>query len=168
MEALDGWGRAAVRPRDGLRAVPAASLHLTLAFLGERPQDEVEAIGAAVLACAAPVPALGLGEPAWLPSARRPGVLAVDVVDGERACARLQRAVAGALTALGALEPDRRRFRPHVTVARVRRGARVDQRSLPGRPSVGPFAGAALTVYRSRLGAPGARYDALARVTLGG
>ncbi len=168
VEALDGWGRAAAGSREGLRALPAASLHLTLAFLGERPEEEAEAIGAAVLACAAPVPALELGEPAWLPSARRPGVLAVDVVDGAGACARLQAAVSAALVGLGAFEADRRRFRPHVTVARVRRGARVDQRSLPGRPAAGGFAGAALTVYRSRLGAPGARYDALARAALGG
>lgn len=156
-----------MRSRDGLRAVPATSLHLTLAFLGERPEEEVEAIGAAVLASAAPVPALRLGEPAWLPSLRRPGVLAVDVVDGEGACSRLQAAVSAALVGLGVLEPERRRFRPHVTVARVRRGARVDRRLVPDRPAVGAFAGAALTVYRSRLGAPGARYDALARAELG-
>ena len=50
VEALDGWAREVVRAREGLRQVPAASLHLTLAFLGERPDEEVEAIGAAVLA----------------------------------------------------------------------------------------------------------------------
>jgi len=167
VEALDGWAQEVVRDGDGLRRVPAASLHLTLAFLGERPEEEVEAIGAAVLGCASPVPGLALGAPAWLP-ARRPGVLAIDVVDGEGACARLQAAVSAALVALGACAPDRRRFRPHVTVARVRRGARVDGRSVAPGPAVGPFAGAALTVYRSRLGAPGARYEALARADLGG
>jgi 2'-5' RNA ligase len=80
----------------------------------------------------------------------------------------VQGTVAAALADLGVLAPERRRFRPHVTVARVRRGARLDQRSLPPVPAVGAFAGAALTLYRSRLGAPGARYEPLARVGLGG
>ena len=107
VDALDGWAREAVRDRPGLRAVPAASLHVTLAFLGERPGEEVPAIGATVLACATPVPDLALAAPAWLPP-RRPGVLAVDVDDGQGACAQLQRAVVAALAGLGALTPERR------------------------------------------------------------
>jgi RNA 2',3'-cyclic 3'-phosphodiesterase len=152
-----------VATQDGLRQVPAASLHVTLAFLGERPDEEAEAIGRAVLACAAPVPGLSLAEPVWLP----PGVLAVDLADGDGACAAVQTAVAAALADLGAFAPERRRFRPHVTVARVRRGARVDRRSLPSGPAGGPFAARALTLYRSALGAPGARYEPLARAVLG-
>ena len=166
VEALDGWGRTAVAARPQvLRAVPAASLHLTLAFLGERPEEEVEAIGAAVLGCADAVPGLALGAPAWLPP-RRPGVLAVDVVDPAGACGRLQGAVSAALVALGACSPERRPFRPHVTVARVRRGARVDRGALPPGPVAEPFSGTALTVYRSLLGPSGARYEPLARARL--
>lgn len=163
VDALDAWGAAAAR--DGLRRVPAASLHLTLAFLGERPEDEVDAIGAALGACATPVRGLCLGAAAWLPP-RRPGVLAVDIADGEGACRALQAAVSGALVGLGVFTPERRSFRPHVTVARVRRGARVDQRPLPDLAPIAPFAGTALTLYRSRLGAPGARYEPLVRTVL--
>lgn len=162
--ALDRW--AAEAAGDGLRRVPAASLHVTLAFLGERREEEAEAVGDAVAASAAPVAGLGFGERAWLPP-RRPGVLAVDLVDGDGACGRVQAAVAAALVKLGAFAPERRQFRPHVTVARVRRGARPDPAArLPALPDQDPFAATALTLYRSVLGGRAARYDALRRVTL--
>ena len=105
-----------------------------------------------------------MGEPAWLPP-RRPGVLAVDLVDGEGACGRLQTAVASALVELGAYVAEKRPFRPHVTVARVRRGARVDEQ-LSRMPDARTFAASSLTLYRSRLSPKGARYDALARIPL--
>jgi 2'-5' RNA ligase len=66
--------------------------------------------------------------------------------------------------ALG-FEPERRRFRPHVTVARVRHGARPRRRGLPDTPEAS-FAGEALTLYRSYLGGGPARYEALERVGL--
>ena len=56
--------------------------------------------------------------------------------------------------------------RPHVTVARVRRGAAPRQRGLPDAPSAS-FAGEAVTLYRSWLGGGPARYEALERVPLG-
>ena len=161
VQGLVRWARAAEQP--GLRLLPTESLHVTLAFLGERPDEEAEPIADAVRATAAPVPGLSLAEAAWLPP-RRPGVLAVDLAD-DGACARLQQAVAAALAGLGAYTPERRPFRPHVTVARVRKGARVD-RSVPPIPDSGTFAAPAVTLYRSRLSPKGASYAALARIPL--
>jgi 2'-5' RNA ligase len=89
VEALVGWARAAEQP--GLRLLPAQSLHVTLAFLGERPDEEAGAIGAAVVAFAAPVPGLRLGEPAWL---GRGTALSLDLIDGAGACAAVQARVA--------------------------------------------------------------------------
>ena len=162
VDTLAGWARSAAR--DGLRLVPPESLHVTLAFLGERPDDEAEAIGAAVRDVAASVPGLALAAPAWLPP-RRPGVLAVDLVDAGGACARIQAAVSAKLVALDVFTPETRPFRPHVTVARVRRGARV-AKNVPEVPDAGTFAATSLTLYRSLLGPQGARYDALARTDL--
>jgi RNA 2',3'-cyclic 3'-phosphodiesterase len=159
--ALAGWGRACERP--GLRVLPPASLHVTLAFLGERPDEDADAIGEAVVACAAPAPGLSLGAPAWL---GRGSALAVDLDDADGACERLQGAVSDALVALGAFAPEARAFRPHVTVARVRSGARVARRGLPEPPACGPFAGAALTLFRSKLSPRGAQYLPLARADL--
>jgi 2'-5' RNA ligase len=154
------WARAADRP--GLRLLPAASLHVTLAFLGRRPDEEAEAIAAAIAPCAAPVPRLRFDEPAWL---GRGTALSLDLIDGEGACGALQRCVSDALEDLGAYTPELRPFRPHVTVARVRRGAKV-ARTLPPPPAAGEFAGTALTLFESVLSPRGARYRALARAHL--
>jgi 2'-5' RNA ligase len=161
VDALAAFAREC--ERDGLRPVPRASLHVTMAFLGERPDEEVEAIAAALPAGPARVE-MALGEPAWLPP-RRPRVLAVDLDDPDGACARLQSAVSASLAELGVFTPEKRAFRPHVTVARVRKGARVDER-LPALPDPMTFAAAALTLYRSRLSPKGASYHALARIPL--
>ena len=137
---------------------------MTLAFLGHRPEDEIEPIGEATAACAAPVGGLSVEDAAWLPP-RRPRVLAVDLADGEGACGRLQACVSEALAALGAFTPEKRAFRPHVTVARVRKGARVAT-ELPDLPGAGTFAATWLTLYRSRLSPQGARYEPLSRTPL--
>ena len=158
--ALAGWARAAERP--GLRLLPPESLHVTLAFLGERPGEEAEAIGGAVRECAAPVPSLSLADPAWL---GRGSALSFDLEDAAGACAAVQACVSGRLSAIGAYTPELRPFSPHVTVARVRRGARVS-RKLPKGPVVESFAGTALTLFESALSPRGARYRALARAPL--
>jgi 2'-5' RNA ligase len=163
-EELAAWGREQTGGREGVRLVDAAMLHVTLCFLGWREEEEAEAIGAAVIACAAPVPDLAVGEAAWLPP-RRPRVLAVDVEDGGGAVGALQRRVSDALVAAAGYEPERRAYRPHVTVARVRGGARLRAFELDAPPRI-PFRGAALTLYRSSLRRDGALYSPLARVAL--
>ena len=162
LDVVEDFARRAAR--DGLRLVPRASLHVTLAFLGERPEDEVEPIAAAVRAVATPVEGLRIGGPAWLPP-RRPRVLAVDLDDPAGACTRLQAAVSATLAASGVFTPQKRAFRPHVTVARVRNEARSDGR-LPEIADPMTFAATALTLYRSRLSPQGASYHALARIPL--
>jgi 2'-5' RNA ligase len=143
-----------------LRVLPPSSLHATVAFLGERGEEEVEEIGEAITACAAPVRDLRLGKPAAL---GRGHALAVDLVDGRGDAAALQRSVGEALSALGVYEPEQRRYRPHVTVAR---GDRVRVKNLPPLPRTGAFGGRALTLFRSHLGRGGARYEALVSASL--
>ena len=102
--------------------------------------------------------------PAWLPP-RRPGVLVVDLEDGDGALSALQPCVVEAMTATAAYEPETRPFRPHLTVARLKRGARQPRRELPPPPELS-FAAESLTLYRSQLSREGARYEPLARVAL--
>jgi RNA 2',3'-cyclic 3'-phosphodiesterase len=161
---LAAWARAQAQGREDLRLVDAEMLHVTLCFLGWREEREAEAIGAAVTACATPLPELRLGEGAWLPP-RRPRVLAADLEDGAGAVAELQRRVSEALVAAAGYEPERRTYRPHVTVARVRGRARLRAFELDAPPGT-PFRGSALTLYRSSLRRDGALYSPLARVGL--
>jgi 2'-5' RNA ligase len=111
------------------------------------------------------VPGLALGDPSWLPP-KAPRVLAVDLADGEEALAALQGRVAEAMATAAGYEPEKRPFRPHVTVARTRRGTRLRRPRELSPPRALEFSGEALTLYRSRLGAGGARYEALRRLPL--
>jgi 2'-5' RNA ligase len=98
----------------------------------------------------------------WL-APRRPHVLACGLREQSGALSRLHEALGEALA--GACEdwlPDRRALRPHVTVARVRRGARPAIASVPPAPQL-RFSPPALVLMRSRLGPGGARYEALER-----
>jgi 2'-5' RNA ligase len=162
--ALVAWRPAL----DGVRPVAAESLHLTLAFLGERTQEEAMAAAGVVRSVAAPVDGLVLGSGRWLPP-RRPRVLAVEVGDPSGGLAAVQAAVVRGLGEAIGFRDERRAFFAHVTVARVRSGARVPDGALPGLAERDPFALAALTLMRSRLNrsppAP-ARYEPVERVAL--
>ena len=163
-EALVGWRSEALRGLDGLRPLPPEHLHVTLCFLGWQEAASVDAISAACAAAvaASEIPAeLEAGAAVWLPP-RRPRVLAVDLTDAGGRAAALQGAVSAELETGGWYEPETRPFRPHVTVARVGRGARPPRGRLPPVPLT-RFSGSGLTLYRSRLSGAGARYEALAR-----
>jgi RNA 2',3'-cyclic 3'-phosphodiesterase len=158
--ALEDW-----RPRDdALRPVADAGLHVTLCFLGWRDEDLVTEIGAAAVACATPVGELAVREALWLPR-RRPRVLTVALDDPEGRLAAVQRCVVAAMVEAAGHEPESRPFLPHVTVARVRRGARAPRGDLPDPPPL-RFAPPALTLYRSHLRRDGARYEPLASAPL--
>jgi 2'-5' RNA ligase len=161
--ALVGWFPAL----DGVRPVAPESLHLTLAFLGERSGAEASAAAAVVRSVATPVDGLTLGAARWLPR-RRPRVLAVEIEDRGGGLAALQAAVVAGLQAAIGFAPERRRFLAHVTVGRVRsRGAPPPAGDLPAVESGAPFALAALTLMRSRLGGGRpARYEPVERVAL--
>jgi RNA 2',3'-cyclic 3'-phosphodiesterase len=162
-EAVAAWGRRAAEADVALRAVALESLHLTLAFLGHRALSDVEPLAALVRELdGAPAP-LRLGETLWL-SPRRPSVLAVALEDPSGGLGRLQRAVStGAAEAVGWV-PERRRFLPHVTGARVRRGYAPRRSGVPPPPAA-TFTARTVTLYRSHLGGRGpARYEPLERV----
>jgi 2'-5' RNA ligase len=159
-DTLAGWARDVVGDREELRLLTPESLHVTLCFLGGRPEADVARIGELVAACAGPVGGLALGEALWF-APRRPRVLAAGVVDSDGSLAALQGRVADALAAGAGFEPEARPYRPHVTVARVRGGARVYPEALEP-PPLG-FDGAAVTLYRSHPGRGGARYEPVSR-----
>jgi 2'-5' RNA ligase len=146
----------------GVRRVPARNLHVTLAFLGSRRQDEAAAVAGllARVATACPLGALATAGALWLP-ARRPGVLAVAIA-ADDGLAVLRAALVDGLREAIALEPERRAFAAHVTVARVARGARVAAVALEPPPALA-FAPEAVTLYRSLSGRGGSRYEPLAR-----
>jgi 2'-5' RNA ligase len=161
--ALASWADAAAPPE--LRRVPAAHLHITLVFLGERTAAEAVAVG--TMLKRRRLGPLHTAGTLWLPP-RRPGVLAVGLRK-QPALTALQRELTAALGQAIGLAPERHPFRPHVTVARVPRGVRVDRtvRALHHPCPLFSFQAPTLTLYHSWTSEGALRYDPVARIAIG-
>src|SRR5437016_4113004 len=85
----------------------------------ERGGEAAGAIAEALEGYLEGAPELSLGAPLWLPP-KRPRALAVEVRDDSGALLRLQGALAEALAGTIDWQPERRRFKAHITVARMR------------------------------------------------
>ncbi|HVL31307.1 MAG TPA: RNA 2',3'-cyclic phosphodiesterase [Solirubrobacteraceae bacterium] len=157
--ALAAW--AAVAAPEAMRRVPAENLHVTLAFLGARAPEDVPTVAGLIGRLARPIGELVVDGALWLPP-RRPGVLAIALRAGP-ALGELHAELVEELVEAIGFDRERRALRPHVTVARARRDARVHRAELrPGPPALA-FDPGALTLFRSHTGPRGSRYEPLAR-----
>ena len=136
--ALAAFRDAAADP-EVWRPVPDASLHVTLAFLGHRPEEHAGAVAAVLRGLEdRPAPPLSLGAALLLPP-RRARVLAVALEDPDgRAGAAAGATWPARSPAAGLYEPEARPFRPHVTVARLRTGREAAARGRTRRRSRSP------------------------------
>jgi 2'-5' RNA ligase len=170
-EDIATWGETELAD-PALRVVPPESLHVTLAFLGNRPLDDVERIAEAMEEIAELPVLLELAGPVGRPAQGRARLVALPVL--HRPVEGLQERLSEILTFEGLYEPKKRPLWPHVTVARVRaegRGSRRPMRvEIPTGPSptkrIGWFDGVRISLYRSELQPSGARYVPLAQVEL--
>jgi RNA 2',3'-cyclic 3'-phosphodiesterase len=150
------------------------SLHLTLAFLGELDDEQVDAATQAAIVAASTVSpftltvaGLGIFGP---PSA--PRVLWCGVGGDVPALLRLQAALADRLAAAG-FPREERPFAPHLTLARFKQpldpAALQRLSGILANPSVAktPFAVDSLSVMKSELLRPAARYTCLCACPLG-
>lgn len=172
-KGLVAWGREALTD-PALRPVAPDSLHVTLAFLGYRPEKEIEAIASTVRESVAPAPWVELRDPEQRPPRGRARLYALPVISpGAEA---LQSGLEQRLVEAGFYEPEKRPFWPHVTVARVRPEARGSRRPAVVSEPPGalpeelkePRTSVRMTLYRSVLQPSGARYVPLAQVQLPG
>lgn len=110
-------------PNRALRWVKPSAMHLTLRFLGEVPPDDAEQISSAIqaLQCRGTV-ALQLGQVGAF-GGNRPRVLWIGVDEvGTQRLQHLRAQLDDALLTVG-LNPEPSSYRPHLTLARVRRQA---------------------------------------------
>ncbi len=154
----------------GPRWIDRARWHLTLAFLGELPDDRPDRLDRLTAALGL-VPAghravhLRLSDVGTFPVKGAPQVLWVgvagDPVELERLAA-LAKATARAARQAG-FRLERRPFRPHLTLGRWRRGDPVDRGSMRTLAGYGgpEFRLTELVLMRSHLG-PRPRYERLA------
>jgi 2'-5' RNA ligase len=160
-ELLAAWQREALAGVPEVRPLPPEHLHLTLAFLGHRPVEELDAILGALreTAARAEPPLLSLR---GYRETRSVGMLTFD--DGDGRAAALATDLHERLAALRVYEPERRKWLPHVTVLRFRKRPGL----RPALPEVEPFVPSDAAAFLSRLRPGGAQYEVLESMALGG
>ncbi len=175
-EDIASWGETALTD-PAFRRVPPENLHLTLAFLGDRPTADAERIAEAMEELAEIPILVELGAAVGRPEQGRPRLIALPALSGTcYAVERLQADLSELLVLEGLYSPAERPFWPHVTVARVRVEGEGSRRSrsveVPSGPPptahVGLFDAVRISLYRSELQPSGARYVPLAQVELPG
>ena len=144
-----------------VRVVPPGNLHITLAFLGARPADEVPAIAAALAgaaheACPAELRPVGYRE------TRSVGMIVY--ADPSGAATSLAAAVGERLERLGVFRREARPWLPHVTVWRFKERAGL----TPEPTNIRSFRAVRTALYSSTLRPGGAQYEALETAALGG
>ncbi len=144
----------------GARWLPPEQLHLTLRFIGEVEGGAFADIAEALSKIRAAPFTVRLAGVGHFPPRGQPRVLWAGVEDGPRhlGLADLNRQIEARLRGLG-LEPDRRNFAPHVTLARLKQvklGRVRDFLAHHGDFITGSVAIDEFHLYSSTLGARGA------------
>jgi 2'-5' RNA ligase len=158
---LSAWQEQELSAHSELRLVQPANLHVTVAFLGSRPAEDVGRV-AGVLRAAAH----GLAPPVLEPLRYREtrSVAMIVLTDQGNQAKALAEQVFQGLERLKIYERESRDWLPHVTVARLRSRPRL----APSLPSLGAVVSSEMAVMLSRLRPGGAEYEVLESVSLGG
>jgi 2'-5' RNA ligase len=168
-DGVAAWSHEAFGSVAELRLLRPEALHVTLVFLGYQAERDVERIadvsfgeagGRFELAARGAVP---------VPRSR-PRLFALDLDDAGDELVRWQGGLSDRLAAARFYEPEKRPFWPHVTLARVKRGAKVPRGFEPPALPAGlrePFTATRVTLFRSTLKPSGAVYEALAGAKTG-
>jgi 2'-5' RNA ligase len=152
-----------------IRWVSVKNIHLTLKFLGDIPQGQIDPIHGCLAEVARDYSSFevyvrGFG---CFPQPRKPRVLWLGIEESSDRLMRLQRDIEAELRGLG-FEPESRRFHPHLTLGRVKKSARSNDiaaisRLLEGlkHPELGTFTPKGIYLIRSDLTPKGAVYSSL-------
>jgi RNA 2',3'-cyclic 3'-phosphodiesterase len=148
-------------------------MHLTLRFLGEIPESDVARVGSLLEEHSAPLRpfALSVANAGVFPNSRQPRVVWAGVGPLDGGLRELQRIAEDGARATG-LKPERRPFRPHLTLARIRGEAHAHElmtlvareRSFDG----GSFSVASVSLFSSELTPSGPVYRRLRECPLKG
>jgi len=158
-----------------VRWVNPEAMHLTLKFLGAVPASQVPVLIEqlkAVLAAQMPFN-LAFGRLGVFPGARAPRVLWLATLGEVEHLASAQRRVESATVPLG-FPSEKRAFKPHLTLGRVRESAAPEELAAIGAlpatwptQTSPPFAVTRASLMQSHLGRGGARYTRLAEIPFG-
>ena len=153
------------------RWVEPSSMHITLAFLGEQPDDVLASlakVGEAAASASQPGK-LSIGQPGSFGPNRAPRVLWVGLEGDLSKLHHLHQALSERLKNNG-FPVEARAFSPHITLARRRERADLGLPPAwppPQPPHVRPAPLDKLTLFQSQLSRAGARYTPVAQFVLG-
>jgi len=164
-----------------MRWVAAESLHVTLKFIGERPEGMVRDLEEALRKISAPAFQISFRGWGFFPTEKSARVFWVGIEAGS-ALAELAKRVEGELVLCG-IEAESRAFSPHLTLARARTGSGAPgpqpsdkpnrrfqrlQAKLAAMPPLdfGTRHATEFFLYRSQLSSRGAQYTKIARFPL--
>ena len=162
-----------------VRFVAPESLHVTLKFIGEQPDDKFAAIKDALAAVKGETMDVSFRGVGFFPTAKSARVFWIGIEAGE-SLPRLAAAIDAALEPLG-IEREQRAFSPHLTLARS--GSGRPQRGRGDRPNrlftvlqdrlaqmppsdFGTMTAREFFLYLSKLSPKGAQYTKLERFAL--
>jgi 2'-5' RNA ligase len=166
---------SAIAPR-AIRWVRLGGIHLTLKFLGDVNPTEMQSVHQVILET---VPrfspfSFSVGGFGCFPNIRRPRVIWVGVQERSGEMAALYEELEKAFAARG-FEREKRRFHPHLTLGRVRRGVGQAERRVVGEvigrvedSSLGHVNVKEICLFRSELKPSGAVYTRLLAAQLEG
>jgi 2'-5' RNA ligase len=163
-------------PPKVVRWTQAEGIHLTLKFLGDTPQDKVQAIVQGITAAGAGFSPFSFDVAGFgcFPNPRKANVLWVGVSEMPKTLAGLQRAVDLRMHTLG-YEKESRPFSPHLTLGRVNKtispGERQKLADVIAKAQVsqlGTVPVREVILFQSDLRPTGSVYTALARIGLAG
>jgi RNA 2',3'-cyclic 3'-phosphodiesterase len=158
LDTLQEWQSEHIRAG---RPVARDNLHVTLAFLGHRPVEDLQPILDALREAAAAAGPIRL-VPERYRETRSVGMLVLSDLGGQ--ATRLAEDLHDRLEGLGVYEREPRQWLPHLTVVRFRERPRL-QPPPPDLGEVGPSDAAA---YHSMLRSSGAQYVVVESFALGG
>jgi 2'-5' RNA ligase len=149
------------------KAVPEGQLHLTLRFIGNADQDQLQQITTALGQVRCATFNLILGGIGHFPAGKYPKVLWTGIKT-HHILHELKEKIDAALLSAG-MEPDGRSFAPHVTIARFKTAstamiAPFEQQHLAFQTK--PFRVTEFFLYDSTLTAAGAMHKKIAAFTL--
>jgi 2'-5' RNA ligase len=142
------------------RWVPAANLHLTVRFIGAIDRQLVEAIADRLAGSHLGAFDLALGDRESFKRGRLVRVVWLGVSVGVESAQSLALQVEAACVAAG-LEPEKRPFQPHLTLARAKPRLGAALPDLPAAPALRPWKADELVLYESHLSPKGSVYEQL-------
>jgi len=150
-----------------MKWVKAENLHITLRFLGDVEEAKLSVLGDAARGAQGSVSEFDakLGGLGAFPAPGKARVVWLGLASGHEESAALFNSLEANLVKAG-FPPERRRYHPHVTLARLRHPAPLPLEEFD--PPVLSFRAAAFTLYKSTLTPGGPIYEVIEEFEIGG